>query len=243
MEINIKMESKNLFEFTLLLLFIGFINVAFNYYFCKNVHLWSIIFGFLPFIIVMLRNNKAQKCGVSKFSVVSPFIVGVFIAIIVFNLLFTKIYDRAGVNSNVNSYEKYLELDNYSSNKYIGHFPSVIPSNAKEPNVLEWTGFVPRQLGFYLWYNVDKEELNNMDVSSYKESSKEIINTVYKLNEIKNVICIPDRVISELKIEDKKDFTIFLFDGSSKDEISKGYSYGIAINYTDRKIMYFSERW
>ena len=191
----------------------------------------------------MIRNHIAQQKAVSNYSVVTPFIIGIFIAIIFANIALTKVYDRVGVNMDLDSYEKYLELDKYGENKYIDHFPEKIPDFADKAEIREWTGIVPRELGFYLYYKIDENNIPNLELDSYKEKSKEVINTVSKLEDVRQVVVIPDRVIESLKIEDGKDFTIFLLDGSPITEVTSGYSYGVGINYTDKRVLFFTERW
>ena len=206
----------------------------------------SIVIGFIPITILIIRNTIAQsEKNFKDYKVVTPTLIGIFILIIFSNFLIIKLLEINNVYTNIRSYEKLLWLNNYSNNIYINHFPKEIPLDAKYAKVEEQNGVLDK---FYLSYNYnDNKELTVIDENTLGGEYKKVINNYDQLMSTKEEVQIPEEVIRVLGLKkDEKmtsNFKIILIDSTSVDVITHGYSYGIGINYDDKEVVYFSEKW
>lgn len=245
LKFHINMSNKKILIFTIIIFIIGVINLFYNIHYCKTVYFSSVIIGFIPVIVLIIRNNIAQsKKRFKYYSVVTPTLIGIFVAIMFFNFVMIKVMNLDRINTNVKDYEKYLRLNNYSDNIYINHLPQEIPLDSKNIKLEEKSGFKNK---FYLSYNLDFDEIKLVDGNANILEYKKVIKNFDQLSSTMEELQVPKEAIDLLDIKEEEkstsNFKIFLLDSTGVESISHGYAYGIGINYDENKVLYFSEKW
>lgn len=245
MKFRINMANKKVFIFTIIVFFIGVFNSIYNFYGCNEIHMLSVIIGFIPITVLIIRNTIAQgEKKIEYYSVVTPTLIGVFIAIMFLNFTIIKVLEINYTNTDVGKYEKFLRLNNYSDNIYINHFPNEIPSDAKEIKFREEEGFTDK---FSLSYNLDPEQIKLVDGNANIKEYKEVIKNYDQLMSTMEEVQVPKEVIGMLELKKDKEnitnFKIFLIETTGVEYLVHGYSYGIGINYDNNRVIYFSNKW
>lgn len=245
MKFRINMPNGKIFIFTIILFCIGVFNSVYNFYGCKEFYMLSIIIGFIPFTVLIIRNTIAQsKKNIKYYSIVTPTLIGVFIAIMFLNVIVIKILDLNYINTDVGNYQKFLRLNNYSNNKYIKHFPKEVPENANKIEFREEDGFTKK---FSLSYILEPEQIKLVESNANKREHKEIIKNYEQSMETMQQFNIPKEVLRILEIKDNEEktanFKIYLIETTDVEYLTHGYSYGVGINFNNNRVIYFSNKW
>lgn len=245
MKFRINMPNGKIFIFTIILFCIGVFNSVYNFYGCKEFYMLSIIIGFIPFTVLIIRNTIAQsKKNIKYYSIVTPTLIGVFIAIMFLNVIVIKILDLNYINTDVGDYQKFLRLNNYSNNKYIKHFPKEVPENANKIEFREEDGFTKK---FSLSYILEPEQIKLVESNANKREHKEIIKNYEQSMETMQQFNIPKEVLRILEIKDNEEkttnFKIYLIETTDVEYLTHGYSYGVGINFNNNRVIYFSNKW
>lgn len=245
MKFRINMPNGKIFIFIIILFCIGVFNSVYNFYGCKEFYMLSIIIGFIPFTVLIIRNTIAQsKKNIKYYSIVTPTLIGVFIAIMFLNVIVIKILDLNYINTDVGDYQKFLRLNNYSNNKYIKHFPKEVPENANKIEFREEDGFTKK---FSLSYILEPEQIKLVESNANKREHKEIIKNYEQSMETMQQFNIPKEVLRILEIKDNEEkttnFKIYLIETTDVEYLTHGYSYGVGINFNNNRVIYFSNKW
>lgn len=232
---------------TILLLIVGIGNLAFNIYFCKNYHLVSVIIGFIPFVIMVMRDIITILDKSGDFKPVNIATMGVIIFILFGDIVVIKALEYVTVTTDPGSYTKVLKSREYPINEYIAHFPKEIPEKAENVEFKEWTA-IENKPGMILTYTLPRDEYEKINTKDMKDSSKYKAETEQDLAEIKDRKFIPDLVYNELGLQEDsehkvEDFKVYFIDCSPIEEWNHGYSYGTILNKEDYKITYFKVKW
>lgn len=239
--------STSILILSVILFLVGIINISINILNCKNYHMPSIILGFVPFCIVIIRNWINSSDTVGNYKVINSYVVGFIVFILIADIICVNILEWSTINTNVASYEKILRIDKYPTNKQISHFPSSIPSDAKEVELKEWEGLGQGKMGMLLSYKISKEEVEYSKLIKIYDKAKYKAQNINEYENIKKLIKIPAEVESSLGLKDgvipPKDFKLYFIDNTPSEEWNHGYSYGVAINNDISKVTYFSFSW
>lgn len=247
MRLNGDSEGSSVIIFSVILFLLGIINILFNMFNCKSLHMPSIILGFVPFCIVIIRNWINSSDTVGNYKIINSFVVGIIVFIFIADIICINVFEWSTVNTNVQGYERILRLDKYPTNSQIAHFPSSIPSDATEVEFKEWDGIGQGKMGMLLSYKVNKEAVNSSDLTKVYEKAKYKASNVTEYNNIKQLIKIPQAVEDSLGLQEggtpPNNFKICFIDNTPSEEWNHGYSYGIAINNDTSKLTYFILNW
>lgn len=239
MDLNIRFENKKVFISILICGVLGILNLIHVIFRCRNLHICSMIIGFLPFIILVFRNIKFHKRGLASIRVITPMVIFTIITISLVNVFVTSIIDKQGIIRDVNKYHKLLVINNYPHNKEVRHFPEEIPDGADKAKLKEWNNIANGSRGFYLEYIYDKR-------SDIEEDIKKLGNNLLYSGDYNNIseeITIPSLVSEKMNIKEGNKVKIYIIDSTPTIKITNGYCYGIGINYSTNKILYFEENW
>ena len=232
---------------TILLLIVGIGNLAFNIYLCKNYHLVSVIIGFIPFAIMVIRDIITMLDTSGDFKAVNIATIGIVIFILFGDVVVIKALEYVTVTTDPASYTKVLKNEEYPMNEYIAHFPKEIPQGAENVEFKEWSGLEDKP-GMILTYTLPRDEYEKINIKEMKDSAKYKAETEQDLAGIRDKKFIPDLVYKELGLQEDsehkvEDFIVYFIDCSPVEEWNHGYSYGTIINKENRKITYFETKW
>lgn len=229
---------------TAFLLGFGIFNWYYNYKVSKAPHVISILFGFVPAIVSIIKFIKLYNDTIGNYVFLSISLIVLSALFIICSLVSTKVLNKVTDVTDVNAYEKVLKYDEYSSNKSIAHFPESIPNAASDKEFKEWGNSGSDSQGMILSYNL-KDKLKSDELES------KLDNAIYKaiskagIDEVSDKIYVPDLVYDKLGLKNQDvmsdDFEYYVLDASNKDENSKNnYSYGVIVDNTNNKLTYYS---
>lgn len=212
-----------------------------NIFFTRYIHYESILIALVPVILysislyIVIKNDKSIKW--TRFSNFSNLIL--FLFLIMTNFFYISFKDSTKSITNAKYYNRILRIYNHEKNPLINHFPSSIPKDASNVEFLEHPQFLQGTAEIYLKYQLPNEELESLE--------KQLNNNHYKLLNnswiIENKLEVPEKIKEFSKsISNSK---IFLINGeyAENENGSNGNSYGLALNYDDNSVMYWSQTW
>lgn len=244
---KVKSDGSNTLVLLAIFFAYGIFNLLYNMFNCKSLYLVSIIIGFAPFVIVLIRKWIYLSDTVGNFKVINSYVVGIIIVLFLADIFSIKIFEWSTINTNVESYEKILRIDKYPLNNEIAHFPSSISAGLKDVDFKEWNGIGEYKSGMFLTYQTQEDKIYTKDFSNLLNSSKYKAESLSEYKSLKQTLKIPDQIDNILGLQDggvhPDNFQIYFIDNTPIEQWNHGYSYGIAINNDVAKVTYFSLEW
>ena len=222
---------------------IALISVIFmNIFSTRYIHYINIIIAIVPVILysvsfyIAVKQDKIVKW--TRFS--NLFNLVIFLSLTVINFTNMSFKESSVKVENPKNYKRILKLYKHDKNDMIKHFPNQIPKNAKEIKFSEHPQFLIGEAEMYLTYELSKSDFNEL-YENFKKDNYKSINLNDIKNEEKNIPSEVKQFLSQYKNE--KDM-LFLIDSQEyNNSEDTGKSYGIAFNFDNNRVMYWSENW
>lgn len=231
-------KKSNLFLIILFLL-VGLGNVYYNISNCRVFHNLAVIMGFIPLIVVLIRVIISIKGNDANYRIINPLVITILIVFSVLGYGYSVISDKASNTEDIKSYTKVLKMNNYPNNDINYFFPKDVPVDASDAKMKEWGTFGNQKAGMYLSYKYTEDEDIEKIVEKYEDKCDYKFSNKTDIDEVYETVNIPDIVKKEI-IKDGDFYDVYMIKSTRAEEYDNIVSRGIAINSTEKKVLYFS---
>lgn len=236
---SIELGKKSNVFLIILFLMVGFGNVYYNISRCRTFHNLAVIMGFIPLLVVLIRIIISIKGSNANYKIINPLVLTILIVFSILGYGYSLIADKASNTEDIKSYKKVLKINNYPNNEINCFFPDSVPTDASDAKMKEWGTFGNQKAGMYLSYKYNEDDDIKKILAKYEDKCEYVFSNKMDIDEVYETINVPDIVKEEI-IKDGDFYDVYMIKATRAEEYENIVSRGIAVNTTEKKVLYFS---